>query len=142
MLSNDWPQLLRLLWREQHPGAYEQGRLDFAATAGTVEPKARDLFAGMGDLSIASGRPWSDGQRQISLPQPHNRKLLRAFATRVCKEAAICRGIGKLASVQHGNGIRNMEGHGQRGPRPRRCRLGAMHDQHGKCLGLSETATA
>ena len=29
MLSTDWPELLRALWREQHPEAHEQTVLDF-----------------------------------------------------------------------------------------------------------------
>jgi hypothetical protein len=49
VLRNDWPELLRLLWREQHPHAHEQGRLDFAATVGMPAPEAGELFAGMGD---------------------------------------------------------------------------------------------
>ena len=31
VLRADWPPLLRMLWREQHPRAHEQGRLDFRA---------------------------------------------------------------------------------------------------------------
>ena len=30
VLLEDWPELLRVLWREQHPDAYEQTALDFS----------------------------------------------------------------------------------------------------------------
>ncbi len=30
VLLQDWPELLRVLWREQHPDAHEQRALDFA----------------------------------------------------------------------------------------------------------------
>jgi hypothetical protein len=29
-LENEWPELLRVLWREQHPEAHEQTILNFA----------------------------------------------------------------------------------------------------------------
>lgn len=36
VLLEDWPELLRVLWREQHPEAHEQTALDFS----TVLPLA------------------------------------------------------------------------------------------------------
>ncbi len=30
-VERDWPELLRVLWREQHPGGHEQVSLDFTA---------------------------------------------------------------------------------------------------------------
>ena len=37
VLLEDWPELLRVLWREQHPGAHEQTVFDFA----TLGPRAQ-----------------------------------------------------------------------------------------------------
>ena len=42
-LSADWPELLRVLWREQHPDAHEQLPLDFRAQT-TPPPKPVLLF--------------------------------------------------------------------------------------------------
>ena len=30
-VQDDWPELLRVLWREQHPNGHEQSMLDFSA---------------------------------------------------------------------------------------------------------------
>ena len=44
LLRADWSPLLRTLWREQHPNAHEQGRLDFRAPIPTLA--TTPLFAG------------------------------------------------------------------------------------------------
>jgi hypothetical protein len=44
VLIKVWPPLLCLLWREQHPRAHEQGRLDFAAIADPAAPEAGEMF--------------------------------------------------------------------------------------------------
>ena len=31
LVQDDWPEFLRVLWREQHPEGHEQHALDFAA---------------------------------------------------------------------------------------------------------------
>jgi hypothetical protein len=36
-LENEWPELLRILWREQHPKAKEQTFLDFKTQQGIRE---------------------------------------------------------------------------------------------------------
>jgi hypothetical protein len=40
MLRKEWPELLRVLWREQHPGAHEQTALNFV-----VKPVAVKLVS-------------------------------------------------------------------------------------------------
>ena len=30
-VQDDWPEFLRVLWREQHPGGHEQSALNFSA---------------------------------------------------------------------------------------------------------------
>ena len=37
VLLEDWPKLLRVLWREQHPEAHEQTALDFRVLAPAAE---------------------------------------------------------------------------------------------------------
>lgn len=37
VLLEDWPELLRVLWREQHPGAHEQTALDFCISGPPAE---------------------------------------------------------------------------------------------------------
>ena len=39
-VQDDWPEFLRVVWREQHPDGHEQGALNFAVAA----PKARNIF--------------------------------------------------------------------------------------------------
>ena len=48
-VQDDWPEFLRVLWREQHPEGHEQGALNFA----TMTPIAIDmpLFAGFEKLT-------------------------------------------------------------------------------------------
>jgi len=41
-LCADWPELLRVLWREQHPNAHEQLPLDFSVEK--IAPKPVSLF--------------------------------------------------------------------------------------------------
>ena len=41
-VQDDWPELLRVLWREQHPAGHEQTALNFA-TKGPL-PEKRSLF--------------------------------------------------------------------------------------------------
>ena len=50
-VQDDWPQFLRVLWREQHPEGHEQSALDFA----TKVPQATNvlLFKEMGDPPAA-----------------------------------------------------------------------------------------
>lgn len=38
VVRRDWPPLLRLLWREQHPNGHEQTRFDFGANTRVPEP--------------------------------------------------------------------------------------------------------
>jgi len=49
-VQNDWPEFLRVLWREQHPQAHEQSALDFAVST----PEARNvlLFGDMGEVAM------------------------------------------------------------------------------------------
>jgi hypothetical protein len=50
-VQNDWPELLRVLWREQHPDGHEQSALNFrieSAPAGNVR-----LFK---ELDVLTGR--------------------------------------------------------------------------------------
>lgn len=44
-LQDDWPEFLRVLWREQHPDAHEQSALKFVVAAPAAEHKSlfRDL---------------------------------------------------------------------------------------------------
>lgn len=69
-VQDDWPEFLRLLWREQHPDGHEQGALDFAVTA----PKARNVLLSkdMDEVRQPGGRdgvngvkwvPWWTGRR-------------------------------------------------------------------------------
>jgi hypothetical protein len=44
MLCKDWPELLRILWREQHPEAHEQTALDFTVKKSVI--KLVPLFPG------------------------------------------------------------------------------------------------
>jgi hypothetical protein len=37
MLCKDWPELLRILWREQHPEAHEQTALDFTVKKSVIK---------------------------------------------------------------------------------------------------------
>jgi hypothetical protein len=37
MLCKDWPVLLRILWREQHPEAHEQTALDFTVKKSVIK---------------------------------------------------------------------------------------------------------
>ena len=50
-LEEDWPELLRVLWREQHPKAKEQKFLDFRAQDGVRETLG--LFSESGEDSTA-----------------------------------------------------------------------------------------
>lgn len=45
-LDNHWPELLRVLWREQHPTGQEQAALNFTAEPAAAEP--RKLFKDIG----------------------------------------------------------------------------------------------
>lgn len=45
VLAHDWPELLRVLWREQHPHAHEQRRLNFAAVPAAAEPPLLDCYS-------------------------------------------------------------------------------------------------
>ena len=36
-LENDWPEFLRVLWREQHPQGHEQRPLNFASTVPALQ---------------------------------------------------------------------------------------------------------
>ena len=45
VLRADWQPLLRTLWREQHPRAHEQGRLDFRIPMPVPVPATALLFA-------------------------------------------------------------------------------------------------
>ena len=42
-LCADWPELLRVLWREQHPDAYEQLPLDFTVPSAPALPVPLDF---------------------------------------------------------------------------------------------------
>ncbi len=48
-LQDDWPDFLRVLWREQHPGSHEQTALNFSMKS----PPATDvpLFSEMNELA-------------------------------------------------------------------------------------------
>jgi 5-methylcytosine-specific restriction endonuclease McrA len=47
VLVDEWPELLRALWREQHPGAHEQTAIDFSLQ----EPPAKQTsLLGNGDF--------------------------------------------------------------------------------------------
>jgi hypothetical protein len=50
-VQDDWPEFLRVLWREQHPEGHEQSALSFA----TTEPQAKNvlLFKEMGEPPAA-----------------------------------------------------------------------------------------
>jgi len=50
-VQDDWPEFLRVLWREQHPEGHEQSALNFAMMA----PQAKNvlLFKEMGDKPAA-----------------------------------------------------------------------------------------
>jgi hypothetical protein len=50
-LQDDWPEFLRVLWREQHPEGHEQGALNFA----TVEPLPKKMLL-FKDLELQSRR--------------------------------------------------------------------------------------
>ncbi len=44
-VQNDWPEFLRVLWREQHPDGHEQGALNFTLMVPTPKnvPQSADL---------------------------------------------------------------------------------------------------
>ena len=52
-VQDDWPEFLRVLWREQHPEGHEQSALNFM----TAVPQAKNvlLFKEMGELPAARG---------------------------------------------------------------------------------------
>ena len=73
-LKREWPPLLRLLWREQHPRSHEQTALDFTEMSTLArrvllfgdeqeQNEARDAFYWTNAISHASLFPAFSGQR-------------------------------------------------------------------------------
>ena len=62
-LCADWPELLRVLWREQHPDAHEQLPLDFTVVRPPAVPVSFDFESGQaGSIAIRDdGRGPSQG---------------------------------------------------------------------------------
>jgi hypothetical protein len=74
-VQDDWPEFLRVLWREQHPDGHEQSALSFAVRT----PCATNMLL----FNDMEGRAIRNQIREILEIEPSSEALRRALALRM-----------------------------------------------------------